>query len=157
MRQGLGPGINGRADRGQARQEDPAVLPHPHLPRPKTERKGFVEADYAALLRAAHHELHAPIVVVWDGLNTHTSTVMRQFIDSHDWLTVVRLPAYAPELNPTEGVWAHVKRDLGNLAARGVDPLAATVKTLLKRLQYRPALIDSFIAETGLTIEPEAP
>jgi putative transposase len=123
----------------------------------KSERKGFTEADYATLLRAVHHELHAPLVVVWDGLNTHTSTVMRQFINAHDWLTVVRLPAYAPELNPTEGVWAHVKRDLGNLAARGVDPLAATIKTLLKRLQYRPGLIDAFIAETGLSLEPEAP
>jgi transposase len=123
----------------------------------KTERKGFAEADYATLLRAAHHELHAPLVVVWDGLNTHTSQVMRQFIDAHDWPTIVRLPAYAPQLNPTEGVWSHVKRDLGNLAARGVDPLAATVKTLLKRLQYRPSIIDAFIAETGLTIEPEAP
>jgi putative transposase len=123
----------------------------------KSEHKGFTEADYAGLLRAAHHELRAPIVVVWDGLNTHTSTVMRRYVDAHDWLSVVRLPAYAPELNPTEGVWSHVKRDLGNLAARGVDPLAATIRTLLKRLQYRPGLIDGFITETGLTIGPEAP
>ena len=34
---------------------------------------------------------------------THISTVMRTFINAHDdWLTVVRLPAYAPDLNPAE-------------------------------------------------------
>jgi putative transposase len=32
------------------------------------------------------------------------------------WLTVIRLPAYAPELNPVEGVWAHLKSSLANLA-----------------------------------------
>ena len=32
---------------------------------------------------------------------------MQKFVAAHaDWLTVVRLPAYAPELNATEGVWS---------------------------------------------------
>jgi transposase len=34
----------------------------------------------------------------------------------HDWLTVIQLPAYAPGLNPVEGVWANVKNGLGNFA-----------------------------------------
>ncbi|HZN17107.1 MAG TPA: transposase [Micromonosporaceae bacterium] len=123
----------------------------------KGERKGFTEADYAALLTAAHRQLKAPVVVVWDGLNTHTSKVMRHFVDSHDWLTVVQLTAYAPDLNPAEGAWSHVKRHLGNLAARSVDQLAAVVRTLLKRIQHRPGLIDGFIAGTGLSIQPQAP
>lgn len=37
-----------------------------------------------------------------------------------------RLPAYARDLNPAEGVWANLKNDLGNLAARTVDALAPT-------------------------------
>ena len=123
----------------------------------KSERKGFTEADYQQLLTAVHHQLGAPLVVVWDNLNHHVSANMRQFVDDHDWLSTLRLPAYAPELNPTEGVWANVKHDLGNLTARGADQLAATVKTLLKRIQYRPDLIDGFIATTGLSLEPQPP
>jgi len=69
----------------------------------------------------------------------------------------LQLPAYAPELNPVEGVWAHMKRSLGNLAACGVDQLAATVKTRLKQIQYRPDLINGFLAQTGLTLEPQPP
>jgi putative transposase len=69
----------------------------------KSERKGFTERDHAAAIRSAHHQLHAPIVLVWDNLNTHTSAEMRMFLNAHTaWLTVFRLPTYAPELNPTE-------------------------------------------------------
>jgi hypothetical protein len=53
--------------------------------------------------------------------------------------------------------FTHPKRDLGNLVACTVDQLAATVKTLLKRIQYRPELIDGFLAQTGLSVEPEPP
>ena len=58
---------------------------------------------------------------------------------------------------PTEGVWANMNNGLGNLAARDVDQLAAIVKNRLKRIQYRPALIDAFLAQTGLTLEPQPP
>lgn len=106
------------------------------------------------LIAAAHHQPHAPIILCRDNLNTHLSAAMRTFIDAHrDWLTVVRLPAYAPDLNPVEGIRAHVKRDPGNLVAGGIDQLAATVKTLLKRVQYRPELIDGFPAQTGLVLD----
>lgn len=124
----------------------------------KGERKSLSEADYAALLSAAHQQLRAPLIVVWDNLNTHTSKAMRKFITTHtDWLTVVRLPAYAPELNPTEGVWANMKNGLGNLAAHSIDHLATIVRNRLKRIQYRPDLINSFLAQTGLPIKAEPP
>jgi transposase len=68
--------------------------------------------------------------------------------------SVYRLPGYAPELDPTEGVWANLKNGLGNLAARSVDDLARIVRTGLKRMQYHPDLINGFLAETGLVPPP---
>jgi len=122
------------------------------------ERRSFSEDDYAGLVAAAHAQLTAPIILIWDNLNVHRSAAMRRFCDAHDdWLTVVQLPAYAPELNATEGVWAHVKRDLGNLLAGTLDQLAASAKRLLKRIQYRPELIDGFRAQTGLALDPQTP
>ncbi len=122
----------------------------------KGERRSMSEADYAGLVTAAHKELQAPVILIWDRLNTHVSTVMRSFITSHpSWLTEVRLPAYAPELNPAEGAWANMKNGLGNLAVRDVDQLAAVMKNRLKRIQYRPALIEAFLAQTGLALEPQ--
>ena len=116
----------------------------------KGERRSFAETDYAALLDAAHQQLDGPIVLIWDNLNTHISTAMRELTAARDWLHVIRLPAYAPDLNPAEHVWSHVKRGLGNLIVRGIDQLVAVVKNRLKRIQYRPELLDAFLAHTGL-------
>ena len=47
-----------------------------------------------------------------------------------------------------------MKNGLGNLAASDVDQLTAIIKNRLKSIQYRPALIDAFLAQTGLTLQP---
>ncbi|MFE6164154.1 transposase [Streptomyces sp. NPDC056486] len=83
-------------------------------------------------------------------LNTHVSARMRRLIAARPWLTVFQLPPYAPELIPVEGVWSHLERSLANLAKRGIDQLAALIKTRLKQMQYRPGLIHGYIGKTGL-------
>ncbi|MFF2405423.1 IS630 family transposase [Streptomyces sp. NPDC058092] len=120
-------------------------------------RKGFAESDYAHLLDAAHQQLGGPVVLVWDNLNTHVSRTMRQLIAAREWLTVYQLPPYAPELNPVEAVWSHLKRSLANLAKHGIDQLTTLVKTRLKRMQYRTGLIEGFLTKTGLDFAPPQP
>jgi transposase len=116
----------------------------------KHRRKGFTETDYARLLDGAHQQLAGPIVLVWDNLPTHVSRAM--LIAARAWLTVFQLPAYAPELNPVEGIWSVLKRSLANLTKHGIDQLTTLVKTRLKRMQYRPGLIEGFLAKTGLDL-----
>ncbi|MEY9904664.1 hypothetical protein ABIA35_000880 [Catenulispora sp. MAP12-49] len=41
-----------------------------------------------------------------------------------------------------------------NLVPVDLDEVAATVRFALKRIQYRPELVDGCLAETGLTISP---
>jgi hypothetical protein len=55
---------------------------------------------------------------------------------------------------PTEPVWSHLKRSLANLAKRNLAQLTALVRTRLKRMQYRPALLEGFLASTGLDFTP---
>ena len=117
-------------------------------------RKGLTETDYARLLDAAHTQLAGPLVLVWDNLNAHVSAAMTDLIAARDWLTVYRLPPYAHELNPVEPLWSHLKRSLANLAKRNLAQLTALVKTRLKRMQYRPALLSGFLASTGLDLTP---
>jgi len=41
----------------------------------------------------ACRDLGAPVILIWDNLNTHISKVMRTFTGGHpDWLTVIQLP-----------------------------------------------------------------
>jgi putative transposase len=118
------------------------------------QRKGFTETGYARLLDAAHQQLGGPLVVVWDNLNAHVSGAMAELITARSWLRVYQLPSYAHELNPVEPVWSHLKRSLANLAKRNLGQLTALVKTRLKRMQYRPGLLEGFLASTGLDLTP---
>jgi DDE superfamily endonuclease len=127
---------------------------HPGRRRRPGGRKGLTEADYAALLDAAHRQLGGPIVLVWDNLNTHVSAAMAEIVAVRPWLTVYRLPPYAHEFNPVEPVWAHLKRSLANLTKHNITELTALVKTRLRRMQYRPSLLEGFLANTGLDLSP---
>jgi hypothetical protein len=127
-------------------------------PAGKGKRRSIGERDFIALIDGIHHLVKAPIVLVWDRLNTHVSHAMRELIAQREWLTVFLLPAYAPDLNPVEWVWAHVKRSLANLAVVALDQLEVLVRNRLKRLQYRPHTLDGFIAGTGLPLDdPPSP
>ncbi len=118
----------------------------------KDQRKGFTETACARFLDAAHQQLNGPVVLVWDNLNTHVSRAMRELIAARSWLTVYRLPPYASELDPVEAVWSNLKRSLANLTKQNIDQLTALVKTRLRRMQYRPGLLDGFLAKTGLDL-----
>jgi hypothetical protein len=118
----------------------------------KDQRKGFTETDYARFLDAAHQQLNGPVVLVWDHLNTHVSRAMRELIAARSWLTVYQLPPYASELNPVEALWSNLKRSLANLTKQNIDQLIVLVKTRLRRMQYRPGLLDGFLAKTRLDL-----
>jgi transposase len=102
-------------------------------------------------LDAARQQLNRPVVLVWDNLNTHVSRAMHELIAARSWLRVYQLPPYASELNPVEPVWSNLKRSLANLTKQDISQLTALVKTRLRRMQYRPGLLDGFLAKTGST------
>jgi hypothetical protein len=57
------------------------------------ERSSMSEANYAALVTAAHIQLAAPVIFIWVNLNTQISAAMCKWIDTHQgWLPVERLP-----------------------------------------------------------------
>jgi hypothetical protein len=119
----------------------PRLIYHVHLHRgpAKGRRKDFTETDYARLLDAAHQHLGGPVVLVWDNLNTHVSHTVRELIAARLWLTGYQLPPYAPEFNPVEGVWSHLRRSMANLTKHSLDQLTALVKTRLNGSNTAPA------------------
>lgn len=107
-------------------------------------------------LQYLHRRLRRPFVLVWDHLASHHSRRMRSFAAGHDWLHLEYLPAYAPDLNPVEGMWAQLKNGvLANLGARTLDELTATARRGLRRIQRRPDLLTSFLIHTGLEWNPQ--
>jgi transposase len=74
-----------------------------------------------------------------------------------DWLTVFHLPAYAPDLNAVEGARSSMKSSLGNHASTTLGELEAMVRSRLRSIQRRPDLINAFLGQTGLSLEPPPP
>jgi hypothetical protein len=63
-------------------------------------------------LRYLLRHLRGSIVLLWDGASIHRRVLIRDFLRWQTRLHVYPLPAYAPELNPAEFVWANTKRQL---------------------------------------------
>jgi len=95
-------------------------------------------------------------VLIWDNLNVHLRPELRAFTGAQPWLRVFQLPAYAPDLNPLEGVWSVLKRGvLANLAIASFAHLIQVVRHGLKKIQYQPGLIEGCLIGTGLSLESD--
>ncbi|WP_445521217.1 transposase, partial [Streptomyces sp. NEAU-174] len=99
-----------------------------------------------------------PVVLVWDGLSAHWSRDMRAWVAGQDWLTLERLPAYAPELNPVELLWSAIKtRELANLTGDHLADVADATERGIHRVCSDKHLPWSFLTHTGLTIHNHSP
>ena len=68
------------------------------------------------------------VILLWDGLPSHRSKLMTQYLaGQRHWLDVRRLPAYAPELNPVENVWEYLRQNkLGHRVWPDYEAIVAT-------------------------------
>ncbi len=92
--------------------------------------------------------------LLWDGLPAHRSTAMRDWIRSQrQWLVVERLPAYAPELNPVEGLWSSLKAiELANLTSPTLAEVIDQTHEGIERIRRTPHLAYSFLRHAGLSV-----
>ncbi len=99
-----------------------------------------------------------PLVLLWDGLPAHRSNVVKEHIRAQsDWLTVLRLPAYAPELNPVEYLWSALKgKDLANHCSDTIDQVADRLAQGADRIGSDESILHGFLVGSSL-FERKAP
>jgi DDE superfamily endonuclease len=97
------------------------------------------------------------VVLIWDGLSSHWSHRMRAHLNAQrHWLTVERLPAYAPELNPVEYLWANLKGGaLANGGGNTIAEVADHARHGIQRVCDSDSLVVGFLAHTGLSLDTE--
>jgi transposase len=103
-------------------------------------------------LKALQRHLSVPLLILWDGAAIHRSKVIKDFIaDTNGQLSVAPLPAYAPELNPVEYLWAHLKQhEIGNLVVSYAWELNMLATAALRRMRRRPGIIIACFAQAEL-------
>jgi hypothetical protein len=92
--------------------------------------------------------------LLWDGLPAHRSRAMRAWLRTQrSWLVVERLPAYAPDLNPVEGLWSSLKAvELANLCGPTLGEVIVQAHRGIQRIRTTPHLAYSFLRHTGLSV-----
>ena len=70
--------------------------------------------EVAAFLRHLLHQIHGPLIVLLDNGQIHRGDPVQALLARTRRLHLEPFPAYAPELNPDEGVWNQLKRRLAN-------------------------------------------
>jgi len=70
-------------------------------------------------------------------------------------LHLEQLPAYAPELNPDEGIWNYLKRvELGNQCCHDLAELTTVLRRAKERLRHKRAVIQGCITQAGYHASP---
>jgi putative transposase len=117
-------------------------------------RGSYDTATLVEVLTGLHAFLGgAPVNLIWDNLKAHKSTAMREFLTDQDWLRVDYLPAYAPELNPVEGLWANLKGgELANRCCQTAEEVIATAQVGMIWVRRDRQLPLSLLRHTGLTL-----
>lgn len=108
--------------------------------------------DVVRFLKHLLAQIPGRIVVVWDNLKAHMSQPVKEFLaqGATKRLTVRALPAYAPELNPQEGIWRYLKYvELKNVCCHNVAELRREVRQAIERLRDRLEVICGCIRQPG--------
>ena len=112
--------------------------------------------EVVEFLRNLRRHVAGPVVMVWDRLGAHCSKVTGAHVTAQaPWLTVEYLPAYAPELNPLEYLWATFKgKDVANYSPDSIHELDHHLRCSVRRVRRRDLGL-SFIKKAGLISKAE--
>jgi transposase len=101
-----------------------------------------------------HLQRHIPgkMLILWDGATIHRSLLVKNYLASTRRRVVVeRLPAYAPELNPVEYMWGHLKtHEIANLLVTQAWELSFEATAALRRMRRRPSIIAACYTQAEL-------
>lgn len=111
--------------------------------------------DSVHFLKQLRWQTDHKLLVIWDGSPIHRSQEVKDYLSegATKHLHLERLPAYAPDLNPDEGTWSHLKSvELRNVCCLTMNHLHQELDKAIRRLRRQPSLIQSFFAGAGLTL-----
>jgi len=114
--------------------------------------RALTSTDVARFLRHLLKIIPAPLLVIWDGGPIHRGQPVKDLLAEvgRDRLQVEPLPAYAPDLNPDEGIWNHLKRvELRNVCCENLRHLRDALREAAIRLCTKPAIIQGCVREAG--------
>lgn len=118
--------------------------------------RAFKGPDVVRFLKHLLRRIAGKLLVVWDGSPIHRGKAVKGFLEgggAASRLQLEQLPGYAPELNPDEGVWKHLKYvELKNVCCRNLAELRRELRKAKERLRHKAEVIRGCIKQPGLEL-----
>ena len=114
--------------------------------------QAFTGRTVVGFLRHLLRQISGGVLVLWDGATIHHDRNVQGFLAGGGAARVqlVALPAYAPEVNPTEGIWQYLKHvELGNVICHDQRELRDQLRLAIARLRHKPEVIRGCIQHAG--------
>ena len=119
------------------------------------QERAFKSPDVVRFLRHALRQIPGKLLVIWDGSPIHRGQPVKDFLASGaaSRLQLEQLPGYAPDLNPDEGIWKHLKYvELKNLCCRSLSELRIELRRAKERLRHKRDVIIGCISQPGFAV-----
>jgi hypothetical protein len=121
----------------------------------RTQKDRFNTAGLIAFLQQLKRFVRGQrVILIGDHLPAHRSRDRSPFLwAQRDWPQIERLPAYAPHLNPTEGIGNNIQsREMANLCPELLAQATPAFRSGLRRLGHTRALPFSWLQHAGLSL-----
>jgi transposase len=107
----------------------------------------------ADFLRELLKHLRGRVILIWDRLPMHRGQPIQELLAAYPRLTIELLPAYAPDLNPVEWLWTHIKyHELANFTPENVTHLDDTVTDLFDDAKHDSIRLRSFYQSSRIPL-----
>jgi len=109
--------------------------------------------DVVNFLRHLLRQIPGKLLVLWDRAPIHRGKVVKDFLaqGATSRIHLEQLPAYAPELNPDEGIWNYLKRvELKNLSCHHLSHMSRELRLAKERLRHKTHIIQACFKQPGL-------
>jgi transposase len=120
------------------------------------QERAFKGKDVVRFLKHLMRQIPGKLLVIWDGSPIHRGGAVKDFLASgaaRRRVQLEQLPGYAPDLNPDEGIWKHLKRvELKNLCCQSLKELKVELRKAKERLRHKRDVILGCIRQPGFEV-----
>ncbi len=119
------------------------------------QERSFKSQDVVRFLRHLLGQIPGKLLVIWDGSPIHGGRAVKDFLASgaSRRLRLEQLPGYAPDLNPEEGIWKHLKYvELKNICCQNLSELKVELRKAKERLRHKRDVILGCIRQPGFEV-----
>jgi transposase len=119
------------------------------------QERAFKGEDVVRFLKHLMRQIPGKLLVIWDGSPIHRGQAVKDFLagGATSRVRLEQLPGYAPDLNPDEGVWKHLKCvELKNLCCQSLSELKIELRKAKERLRHKKHVILGCIRQPGFEV-----